>query len=66
MKIETITVRLNEDIASWLDSLVEAGIYKSRSEAIRDFARDFLEKQRLREANFRMPKSGEGMGTLKE
>ena len=32
-------------MVSWLDSLIENGIYKSRSEAIRSFIREFLEKQ---------------------
>ena len=42
MKTETITVRLPEEITGWLDSLVKSGIYKSRSEAVREFAREFL------------------------
>ena len=42
MKIRTITVRLPEETTEWLDSLVKSGVYKSRSEAIRDFAREFL------------------------
>ena len=42
MKIETITVRLPGEITAWLDSLVKSGIYKSRSEAIREFVREFL------------------------
>jgi Arc/MetJ-type ribon-helix-helix transcriptional regulator len=41
-KIHILNVRLPEDIIKWLDSLVDKGIYDSRSEAIRDFLRDYL------------------------
>jgi Arc/MetJ-type ribon-helix-helix transcriptional regulator len=41
-KIQTINVRLPDDIVKWLDSLVDQGIYGSRAEAIRDFLRDYL------------------------
>lgn len=43
-KIETLTVRLPFEVVRWLDGLVQSGIYKSRSEAIRDFVRDSLEE----------------------
>ncbi len=46
MNIEILNVRLPSEITGWLDSLVEKGIYKSRSEAIRDFARDFISKHK--------------------
>ena len=39
MDIEILNVRLPSEIVKWLDSLVERGIYKSRSEAIREFCR---------------------------
>jgi Arc/MetJ-type ribon-helix-helix transcriptional regulator len=41
-KIQVMNVRLPGDIVKWLDSLVEREIYGSRSEAIRDFLRDYL------------------------
>ena len=44
MAIEILNVRLPREITDWLDSLVKKGIYKSRSEAIRDFAREFISK----------------------
>jgi len=44
MKIRTLNVRLPKEMVSWLDSLVSAGIYKSRSEAIRDYVRKYIEK----------------------
>jgi hypothetical protein len=42
VETEMLNIRLPEDIIRWLDSLVESGIYSSRSEAIRDFLRDFV------------------------
>ena len=40
-KIHVLNVRLPDDIIRWLDTLVESGVYNSRSEAIRDFIRDY-------------------------
>lgn len=45
MNIVTINVRFPKEIVAWLDKLVDNGIYKSRSEAIRDFLRDKLNKE---------------------
>ena len=42
MDIEILNVRLPSEIVKWLDTLVERGIYKSRSEAIRDFCREYV------------------------
>jgi Arc/MetJ-type ribon-helix-helix transcriptional regulator len=50
LKIRTITVRLPDEATKWLDSLVKSGIYKSRSEAIREFAREYLSKTVSEEA----------------
>jgi Arc/MetJ-type ribon-helix-helix transcriptional regulator len=41
-KIQIMNVRLPEEIIKWLDSLVSKNIYGSRSEAIRDFLREYL------------------------
>jgi len=41
-KIQITNVRLPKDILSWLDSLVKKEVYSSRSEAIRDFLREYL------------------------
>jgi Arc/MetJ-type ribon-helix-helix transcriptional regulator len=46
MPIEILNVRLPKEITGWLDSLVQRGLYKSRSEAIREFAREFVSKNR--------------------
>jgi Arc/MetJ-type ribon-helix-helix transcriptional regulator len=43
-KIHVLNVRLPKDVIKWLDSLVEQGIYNSRSEAIRNFMRDALKE----------------------
>jgi Arc/MetJ-type ribon-helix-helix transcriptional regulator len=45
MKIQTLNVRLPSEIVLWLDSLVHKGIYKSRSEAIRDYSRKYLHEK---------------------
>ncbi|MBW2974588.1 ribbon-helix-helix domain-containing protein [Candidatus Woesearchaeota archaeon] len=42
IEIQTLNVRLPKEIVLWLDSLIERGIYKSRSEAIRDYSRKYL------------------------
>jgi Arc/MetJ-type ribon-helix-helix transcriptional regulator len=46
MPIEILNVRLPKEITDWLDSLVQRGLYKSRSEAIREFAREFVSRKR--------------------
>jgi Arc/MetJ-type ribon-helix-helix transcriptional regulator len=40
---ETLTVRLPDEIVRILDSLVERGLFSNRSEAIREFLRDYVE-----------------------
>jgi len=42
VKTEVLNVRLPEDIIKWIDSLVTKGIFNSRSEALRDFIRDYV------------------------
>jgi Arc/MetJ-type ribon-helix-helix transcriptional regulator len=44
MEIEILNVRLPKEITDWLDSLVKRGVYKSRSEAIREFSREYISK----------------------
>jgi putative addiction module CopG family antidote len=41
-KIQVLNIRLPEKIINWIDSLVESGIYSSRSEVIRDLMRDYV------------------------
>ena len=45
-KTEILNVRLPAEIIKWIDSLVKEGVYKTRSEAIRDFSREYVKKQR--------------------
>ena len=46
MNVEVINVRIPSEIVKWLDSLVEKGLYKSRSEAIREFCREYVSNLR--------------------
>ena len=46
MEIEILNVRLPSEITKWLDSLVKKGVYKSRSEAIREFSREYVKESR--------------------
>jgi Arc/MetJ-type ribon-helix-helix transcriptional regulator len=42
---ELVNVRVPSEIVGWLDQLVKRGVYKSRSEAIRDFVRAHVLEQ---------------------
>jgi Arc/MetJ-type ribon-helix-helix transcriptional regulator len=46
MKIQTLNVRIPREMVLWLDSMVQRGIYKSRSEAIREYSRKFVEQKK--------------------
>ena len=45
-EMQILNVRFTPEIIAWLDSLVGQEIYSSRSEAVRDFIRDYLRKSR--------------------
>jgi Arc/MetJ-type ribon-helix-helix transcriptional regulator len=45
-KISIVNVRLPSELVHWIDSLVDKRIYNSRSEAIRDFSREYVIKTR--------------------
>ena len=45
-EIEILNVRLPSEIVKWLDLMVEKGVYHSRSEAIREFLREFVKKSK--------------------
>ena len=47
-KIDVLNVRLPEDIVEWLDSLIESGVYSSRSELIRDILRDLVNSEDIK------------------
>jgi len=44
--IAIVNVRLPSELAQWIDGLVSRGLYKSRSEAIREFSRKYVLRQR--------------------
>lgn len=46
MDVDVINIRLPKEIVEWLDSLVERGIYSNRSEAVREFSREFVEEKK--------------------
>ncbi|MDD9954133.1 MAG: ribbon-helix-helix domain-containing protein [Candidatus Woesearchaeota archaeon] len=41
--LQTVNVRLPDGIVAILDNLVKKGLFSSRSEAIREFARQYVE-----------------------
>jgi Arc/MetJ-type ribon-helix-helix transcriptional regulator len=45
-EIEVVNVRLPPEIVKWIDNAVGKGIYKSRSEAIRHFIRQYVLQER--------------------
>jgi metal-responsive CopG/Arc/MetJ family transcriptional regulator len=45
-EMQILNVRFTPDIIAWLDSLIGQEIYSSRSEAVRDFIRDYLRNNR--------------------
>jgi Arc/MetJ-type ribon-helix-helix transcriptional regulator len=45
-KIVVNNVRLPKEIVSWLDSLVLKRVFGSRSEAVREFSRDYVLRHR--------------------
>ncbi len=45
-KVKVVNVRLPDEIIKWLDSLVKKNIYNSRSEAIREFSREYILRHR--------------------
>lgn len=45
-EVEVINIRLPEELVTWLDSLVDKKQYRNRSEAIREFTREYLLKNR--------------------
>ena len=45
-RVTIINVRLPQELIGWLDSLVEKDIFNSRSEAVREFSRQYIIKNR--------------------
>jgi len=47
-KIEVVNIRLSAELISIIDSLIEKGLYNSRSEFIRDICRNYAIEQRYK------------------
>ncbi len=47
-KIEVVNIRLSPEIIKIIDSLIDQGIYSSRSEFIRDVCRDYALEERYK------------------
>lgn len=45
-KIETVSIRLSHELIKNIDVLISKGIYNSRSEAIREFCRNYVLRHR--------------------
>ena len=45
-KIQILNVRLPLEITSWVDSMVKNNMYNSRSEAVRNFIREYVRTNR--------------------
>ena len=45
-QLETVNVRLPEEVLRILDDLIKRGLYSNRSEAIREFSRDYIREVR--------------------
>ena len=45
-EIHILNVRLPDEIVKWIDELVEKNIYGNRSEAVRDFIREYVRDNR--------------------
>jgi metal-responsive CopG/Arc/MetJ family transcriptional regulator len=56
---EILNIRLPDELILELDSLVEKKVFKSRSEAIREFAREYVQGQ-LHVEEKKAKKSGQG------
>ena len=51
-KTEVLNIRLPDELILELDNLVKKKIFKSRSEAVREFAREYVQEQtRLQKTN---------------
>ncbi len=48
MNTEILNVRVPKEIVNWLDSLTKIGIYNSRAEAIREYIREYIEENKVK------------------
>jgi metal-responsive CopG/Arc/MetJ family transcriptional regulator len=47
-KIDVVNVRLSSELIKVIDSLIEKGIYSSRSEVLRELCRNYVLEERWR------------------
>ena len=40
---KTVNIRIQKPMVDWIDSLVESGLFSSRSEALREFTREMVD-----------------------
>jgi hypothetical protein len=50
-KTEVVNVRVPDEIAGWIDSLVEKKLFSSRSEVVRHFLREYVRDQKTKTGN---------------
>jgi putative addiction module CopG family antidote len=48
-KIEVVNVRLSSELINMIDSMIDKGIYSSRSEVIRDMCRTYVLDERYKD-----------------
>ena len=61
-KTEILNIRLPDELILELDNLVQKKVFKSRSEAIREFARAYVQEQQLHVSQKIAKKSGQEGG----
>ncbi len=61
VKIETVNVRIPRKIVNWLDDLIKEGLFKSRSEAIRAFLREYVLEESNNKDDKRIRKEEEAL-----
>ena len=47
--VDIINIRVPKEIVKWLDSLIERGVYSNRSEAVREFSREFVQETKTQQ-----------------
>jgi metal-responsive CopG/Arc/MetJ family transcriptional regulator len=60
LRTEVLNIRLPDDLILELDALVDKKAFKSRSEAVREFAREYVQSQLHVEEKEKAKKSGHG------
>ncbi|MFA6073363.1 MAG: ribbon-helix-helix domain-containing protein [Candidatus Woesearchaeota archaeon] len=61
-KTETVNVRVPDELAGWLDELVDKKIFSSRSEVVRHFLREYVQDQKRQ--NFQQSSKNKREGNI--